>query len=75
MNTRSSATSASKLRQPRDLNHGSKEYAPGNVNTNTIEGVFSIFIRGMTGVYQHAQSSTCTAIGPSSIYAITIASR
>jgi transposase-like protein len=35
------------------INHGSKEYARGNVNTNTIEGVFSIFKRGMTGVYQH----------------------
>lgn len=35
------------------VNHGRKEYARGNVNTNTIEGVFSIFKRGMTGVYQH----------------------
>lgn len=23
------------------------------MNTNTVEGVFSIFKRGMTGVYQH----------------------
>jgi transposase-like protein len=35
------------------VNHGNKEYARGIVNTNTIEGVFSIFKRGMTGVYQH----------------------
>jgi transposase-like protein len=35
------------------VNHGNKEYARGTVNTNTIEGVFSIFKRGMTGVYQH----------------------
>jgi transposase-like protein len=35
------------------VNHGRKEYARGIVNTNTIEGVFSIFKRGMTGVYQH----------------------
>jgi hypothetical protein len=27
------------------------------VNTNTIEGVFSIFKRGMTGVYQHCDAS------------------
>jgi hypothetical protein len=25
----------------------------GHAHTNTIEGVFSIFKRGMTGVYQH----------------------
>jgi hypothetical protein len=25
----------------------------GKVHTNTIEGYFSIFKRGMTGVYQH----------------------
>ena len=39
------------------VNHSIKEYARGNVNTNTIEGVFSIFKRGMTGVYQHCDSS------------------
>ncbi len=44
------------------VNHGSKEYSrasdltEGNVHTNTIEGVFGIFKRGMTGVYQHCQS-------------------
>jgi hypothetical protein len=45
------------------------------VNTNTIEGVFSIFKRGMTGIYQHCDASIFTAIWPSSISAITIASR
>lgn len=38
------------------VNHGAKEYARGNVNTNTIEGVFSIFKRGMIGTYQHCDS-------------------
>jgi transposase-like protein len=38
------------------VNHGAKEYARGNVNTNTIEGVFGIFKRGMIGVYQHCGS-------------------
>ncbi len=33
--------------------HSAKEYARGDVTTNTIEGVFSIFKRGMRGVYQH----------------------
>jgi transposase-like protein len=34
-------------------NHGQKEYARGDVTTNTTEGFFSIFKRGMVGVYQH----------------------
>ena len=35
------------------VHHSSKEYARGDVHTNTIEGVFSIFKRGMKGNYQH----------------------
>ena len=35
------------------VNHSAKEYARGPVHTNTIEGYFSIFKRGMKGVYQH----------------------
>ena len=35
------------------VNHGQKEYARGDVTTNTIEGYFSIFKRGMKGIYQH----------------------
>lgn len=33
--------------------HKSKEYARGDVTTNSVEGYFSIFKRGMTGIYQH----------------------
>jgi transposase-like protein len=33
--------------------HSMKEYARGDVTTNTVEGYFSIFKRGMKGVYQH----------------------
>jgi transposase-like protein len=33
--------------------HRAEEWVRGNVHTNTIEGFFSIFKRGMTGVYQH----------------------
>ncbi len=32
-------------------NHG--EYGRGEVHTNTVEGFYSIFKRGMKGVYQH----------------------
>jgi transposase-like protein len=35
------------------FNHGAKEYARGDVTTNSVEGYFSIFKRGMKGVYQH----------------------
>jgi transposase-like protein len=35
------------------VKHGAKEYVRGDVHTNTIEGFFSIFKRGMKGVYQH----------------------
>jgi transposase-like protein len=38
------------------VNHGKKEYARGEVSTNTVEGVFSIFKRGMIGTYQHCGS-------------------
>jgi len=35
------------------VKHGEKEYVRGDVYTNTIEGYFSIFKRGLYGVYQH----------------------
>ncbi len=35
------------------IEHGKDEYVRGDVHTNTVEGVFSIFKRGMLGIYQH----------------------
>jgi len=35
------------------INHSAKEYARGDVTTNSVEGYFSIFKRGMRGTYQH----------------------
>ena len=35
------------------VNHGKGEYGRGDTTTNSIEGFFSIFKRGMKGVYQH----------------------
>ncbi len=35
------------------VRHGAGEYGRGEIHTNTIEGYFSIFKRGMKGVYQH----------------------
>ncbi|MBN8935902.1 MAG: IS1595 family transposase [Rhizobiales bacterium] len=37
------------------VNHKAYEWARGGVTTNTIEGYFSIFKRGMKGVYQHCK--------------------
>jgi transposase-like protein len=35
------------------VSHKADEYVRGDVHTNTVEGYFSIFKRGMKGVYQH----------------------
>jgi transposase-like protein len=35
------------------VHHYRKEYARGDITTNTVEGAFSIFKRGMRGIYQH----------------------
>ena len=35
------------------VDHSKYEWARGDVHTNTLEGFFSIFKRGMIGVYQH----------------------
>jgi transposase-like protein len=35
------------------VNHTGKEYVRGDVHTNTVEGYYSIFKRGMRGIYQH----------------------
>lgn len=35
------------------VKHSADEYVRGDVHTNTIEGFYSIFKRGMKGVYQH----------------------
>jgi transposase-like protein len=35
------------------VNHSKDEYVRGDITTNTVEGYYSIFKRGMKGVYQH----------------------
>jgi transposase-like protein len=67
------------------VNHSRDEYVhytnavmfpsgkPYMIHTNTVEGYFSIFKRGMIGVYQHCAESTFTAIWPNLISAIPIA--
>jgi ISXO2 transposase-like protein len=35
------------------VNHHEEEYGRGIVHTNTVENFYSVFKRGMKGVYQH----------------------
>ena len=35
------------------VNHGEREYVRGDAHVNTVEGTFSVFKRGMRGIYQH----------------------
>jgi transposase-like protein len=35
------------------VEHSAGEYVRGDAHTNTLEGIFSVFKRGMKGVYQH----------------------
>lgn len=39
--------------QHESVNHSKGEYVRGDVHTNTLEGFFSIFKRGLVGTYQH----------------------
>jgi ISXO2-like transposase domain len=35
------------------VSHTAKEYVRGEITTNTVEGYYSIFKRGMKGIYLH----------------------
>ena len=35
------------------VSHGKGEYGRGVIHTNTVEGFYSVFKRGMKGIYQH----------------------
>lgn len=39
------------------VNHGIGEYVRGDCHTNTVEGYFSIFKRGIVGVYHHVSEA------------------
>jgi len=39
--------------QHESVDHSKREFVRGDVHTNTLEGFFSIFKRGLVGVYQH----------------------
>ena len=39
--------------QHESVDHSKREWVRGDVHTNTLEGYFSIFKRGLVGIYQH----------------------
>jgi len=44
-----------RIRDHERVKHSAGEYVRGDVHTNTVEGYFSIFKRGMRGTYQHCK--------------------
>ena len=44
------------------VNHSIKEYVRGDAHTNTVEGYFSIFKRGIYGVYHRVQRRASEAV-------------
>ena len=56
------------------VNHSADEYVRGIVHTNTVEGYYSIFKRGMKGVYQHCKEKHLHRYLESLTSAIAIAS-
>lgn len=41
------------MRKHESVDHSANEYVRGLAHTNTLEGYFSVFKRGMVGIYQH----------------------
>ena len=39
------------------VTHGKGEYGRGPIHTNTVEGFYSVFKRGMKGIYQHCSEA------------------
>jgi hypothetical protein len=39
------------------VNHSAEEWVRGEAHTQTVEGFFSIFKRGMKGIYQHCSET------------------
>src|SRR5205085_2409296 len=53
MKRRISAAPVREFKRHDAVNHSREEWTRGDAGTNTVEGYFSIFKRGMKGVYQH----------------------
>ena len=55
------------------VDHSIDEYVRGDIHSNTVEGYYSIFKRGMKGVYQHCAEKHLHRYLASSISATTTA--
>jgi hypothetical protein len=44
------------------VDHSKGEYVRGDVHTNTLEGFFSVFKRGLVGVYQHMSEAHLASV-------------
>ncbi len=55
------------------VGHKADEYVRGSVHTNTVEGYYNVFKRGMKGIYQHCSEAHLHRYLASSISAIPIA--
>jgi hypothetical protein len=51
--TEGSQTYRFQVKNHESVDHSKFEWKRGDVHTNTLEGFFSIFKRGLVGVYQH----------------------
>ena len=60
------------LTEHETVHHRSGEYVRGDVSTNTIEGPFDLFKRGMVGTYQHCgvQYLQCSQIAEISDWSV-----
>ena len=50
-------TTGEEFNRHQKVNHSHGEYVRGNIYTNTLEGYYSIFKRGMVGTYQHCSET------------------
>jgi hypothetical protein len=55
------------------VHHAATEFARDDVATNTVEGMFGIFKRGMLGIYQHCANSIYSVFLTNSLSVGTIA--
>ena len=55
MKVESTASFRGRFAKHETVKHSADEYVRGDVHTNTVEGYFSVFKRGMKGTYQHCE--------------------
>jgi len=59
---------ARRLQRYETVCHGAKEYARGDVNTNTVESSFALVKCGIVGIYHNGARSTFTVTFGNAIF-------